>query len=61
MPKFAIIGRTLQAMGHRVRLIPAQYVKPFVKRGKNDRNDAAGAGLTGKDADRSIRRSTEPV
>jgi transposase len=33
-------GRTLQAMGHTVRLIPAQYVKPFVKRGKNDRNDA---------------------
>ena len=33
-------GRTLQAMGHSVRLIPAQYVKPFVKRGKNDRNDA---------------------
>ena len=33
-------GRTLQAMGHAVRLIPAQYVKPFVKRGKNDRNDA---------------------
>jgi transposase len=33
-------GRTLQAMGYRVRLIPAQYVKPFVKRSKNDRNDA---------------------
>ena len=33
-------GRVLQAMGHRVRLIPAQYVKPFVKRSKNDRNDA---------------------
>lgn len=33
-------ARTLQAMGHSVRLIPAQYVKPFVKRGKNDRNDA---------------------
>ncbi|MEJ0046043.1 MAG: IS110 family transposase [Rhodospirillales bacterium] len=33
-------GRTLQAMGHRVRLLPPQYVKPFVKRGKNDRNDA---------------------
>jgi transposase len=33
-------GRTLQAMGHRVQLIPPQYVKPFVKRGKNDRNDA---------------------
>jgi transposase len=33
-------GRTLQALGHRVRLIPPQYVKPFVKRSKNDRNDA---------------------
>lgn len=33
-------GRRLQALGHRVRLIPPQYVKPFVKRGKNDRNDA---------------------
>lgn len=33
-------GRTLQALRHRVRLIPPQYVKPFVKRSKNDRNDA---------------------
>ena len=33
-------GRTLQSLGHTVRLIPAQYVKPFVKRGKNDRTDA---------------------
>ena len=33
-------GRTLQALGHRVRLIPPQYVKPFVKRAKNDCNDA---------------------
>jgi len=33
-------GRMLTKYGHRVRLIPAQYVKPFVKRGKNDRNDA---------------------
>jgi transposase len=33
-------GRFLQALGHTVRLIPPQYVKPFVKRGKNDRNDA---------------------
>jgi transposase len=33
-------GRTLAALGHRVRLIPPQYVKPFVKRSKNDRNDA---------------------
>ena len=27
-------------MGHTVQLIPPQYVKPFVRRGKNDRNDA---------------------
>ena len=34
-------GRLLQGLGHTVRLIPPQYVKPFLKRGKNDRNDAA--------------------
>ena len=33
-------GRVLSGLGHRVKLIPPQYVKPFVKRGKNDRNDA---------------------
>jgi Transposase/Transglycosylase SLT domain len=30
----------LTALGHTLRLIPPQYVKPHVKRGKNDRNDA---------------------
>ena len=33
-------GRLLASLGHTVKLIPPQYVKPFVKRGKNDRNDA---------------------
>jgi transposase len=33
-------GRVLLRLGHQVRLIPPQYVKPFVKRAKNDRNDA---------------------
>lgn len=33
-------GRLLRQLGHRVRLIPPQYVKPFVKRAKNDRTDA---------------------
>lgn len=33
-------GRELQALGHEVALIPPQYVKPFVKRGKNDAADA---------------------
>jgi transposase len=33
-------GRTLQALGHEVRLIPAAYVQPFVKRNKTDARDA---------------------
>ena len=33
-------ARELATLGHEVRLIPPQYVKPFVKRAKNDRNDA---------------------
>jgi transposase len=33
-------ARELIAVGHEVRLIPPQYVKPYVKRSKNDRNDA---------------------
>src|SRR3954452_20971891 len=33
-------GRHLAALGHTVQLIPPHYVKPFVRRGKNDRNDA---------------------
>jgi transposase len=33
-------ARLLQSLGHQVRLIPPQYVKPYVKRGKNDAADA---------------------
>jgi len=33
-------GRVLQAMGHEVRLMPAAYVKPYVKRNKTDGRDA---------------------
>ena len=33
-------GRELQRLGHEVRLIPPAYVKPFVKRQKNDATDA---------------------
>ena len=33
-------GRKLQAMGHKVKLLPAQFVKPFVVGNKNDKNDA---------------------
>ena len=33
-------GRLAQAYGHKVRLVPAACVKPFLKRQKNDRADA---------------------
>src|SRR5271165_6823381 len=33
-------ARELIARGHEVRLMPAQYVKAYVKRGKNDAADA---------------------
>jgi len=33
-------GRTFSAMGFSIRLIPAQYVKAFVRSQKNDANDA---------------------
>jgi transposase len=29
-------GREIAALGHEVRLMPAHYVKAYVKRGKND-------------------------
>src|ERR1043165_5932523 len=33
-------SRELQAFGHKVRLMPPAYVKPYVKRQKNDATDA---------------------
>lgn len=33
-------GREILALGHKVKLIPPQYVKPYVKRQKNDAADA---------------------
>ena len=33
-------ARVLRGLGHEVRLIPPQFVKPYVKRGKNDAADA---------------------
>lgn len=34
-------AREIAALGHEVRLMPPQYVKPYVKRQKNDAADAA--------------------
>src|SRR5881392_1561210 len=33
-------SRELQTLGHTVRLMPPAYVKPYVKRQKNDTTDA---------------------
>lgn len=35
-------GRTLHGLGHEVRLLPTQLVKPYIARNKNDDADAAG-------------------
>ena len=37
-------ARELTALGHEVRLMPPAYVKPYVKRGKNDAVDAEARG-----------------
>src|SRR4029077_20781301 len=42
-------SRQLQALGHIVRLMPPAYVKPYVKRQKND----------AADAERSAKRSPD--
>ncbi|BET96787.1 IS110 family transposase [Xenorhabdus taiwanensis] len=39
-------GRTLQAMGYTVRLVPTQHVKAFSHHQKNDANDALAIGET---------------
>jgi len=40
-------GRRFVAQGHEVRIIPAQFVKPFVKSNKNDYNDAEAIAEAG--------------
>jgi transposase len=43
------LDRALRAQGHDVKLIPAQFMKPFVKSNKNDRlswQDIAGSSTT---------------
>ena len=53
-------ARQLIALGHEVRLIPAQYVKPYLKRGKNDRNDAeAICEAAGRPGMRFVAAKTE--
>lgn len=50
-------ARTIGAFGHDVRLVPPVYVKPFVKRQKND---AADAEAIAEAASRPTMRFVEP-
>jgi transposase len=40
-------GRRFAAAGHEVRIIPAQFVKPYLKSNKNDYNDAEAIAEAG--------------
>src|SRR5256885_14860019 len=40
------LSRELQALGHTVRLMPPAYVKPYVKRQKNDMAEAICEAVT---------------
>jgi transposase len=44
-------GRKFASFGHEVKLINPKYVKPYVKRNKNDMNDAAGIAAAARDPD----------
>src|SRR5215211_9034598 len=54
------VSRTVRALGHEPRIIPALYVKPFVKGQKNDYNDAeAVAEAALRPNLRSVREKTQ--
>jgi len=57
------MARKLQALGHIVRIMPAQFVKPFVKSNKNDTIDAeAIAEAVGRPTMRFVQvKQTEQV
>jgi transposase len=46
-------------LGHEVRLIPPAYVKPLVKRHKNDAVDAEVSIISGSRCSRDVRK--EPL
>ncbi len=44
-------GRKFREHGYKVKLINPRYVTPYVKRNKNDANDAAGIAAAARDPD----------
>lgn len=54
------VSRTLRRLGHKPRIIPAIYVRPFIKGQKNDYNDAeAIAEAALRPNMRSVREKTQ--
>lgn len=49
------LGRALRDQGHEVRLIPAQFVRPFVKSKKNDYGDAEAIAEAGGTREHAVR------
>ena len=52
------LGRALREQGHDVRLMPAQYVKPYVKTNKNDYIDAEALAEAVRSGRRHIDESS---
>ena len=54
-------GREILKLGHEVRLIPPIYVKPFVKRQKNDATDVEAAGTSSTPAPLGMKAKICPA
>lgn len=52
-------GRTLRQLGHDVRLMPANDLKPYVKRGKTDAADAKGNLRSSQASDNALCRDQD--
>jgi hypothetical protein len=53
-------GRWLNGLGIEVRLLPAQYIRAYVKRNKTDAADAAALLEATRASDRSVLRAAKP-
>ena len=54
-------GRTAQAAGHQVSLLPPHYVRPFVRRQKTDRTDVTGLLDAHRSGMSSVFKATDPM
>ncbi|MGD0636104.1 MAG: transposase [Beijerinckiaceae bacterium] len=54
------LARKLIAMGHDVRIMQAQFVKPFVRSNKNDARDAQAIAEAVTRADNAVRSGQDP-